>query len=128
MGAGITPSSETSSGRAIERALTTLPPGYRTIFLLHDVEGFEHQEIASQQKCTVGITKILSRQEMRRRVNTGILTTSRSAPKTIAAVSSQAITATGNGAIAIPNAASVEMIRMSATEESTSQTLGRGPQ
>jgi RNA polymerase sigma-70 factor (ECF subfamily) len=42
---------------AIERALETLPPGYRTIFLLHDVEGFEHQEIASQQKCTVGNSK-----------------------------------------------------------------------
>jgi len=42
---------------AIERALKTLPPGYRTIFLLHDVEGFEHQEIASQQKCTVGNSK-----------------------------------------------------------------------
>lgn len=42
---------------AIERALKTLPPGYRTIFLLHDVEGFEHQEIASQQKCTIGNSK-----------------------------------------------------------------------
>jgi len=42
---------------AIERALETLPPGYRTIFLLHDVEGFEHQEIASQQKCTIGNSK-----------------------------------------------------------------------
>jgi len=42
---------------AIERALMTLPPGYRTIFLLHDVEGFEHQEIASQQKCTIGNSK-----------------------------------------------------------------------
>ena len=42
---------------AIERAVATLPPGYRSIFLLHDVQGFDHGEIASMLKCTCGTTK-----------------------------------------------------------------------
>ena len=32
--------------RDLERAIEQLPPGCRAAFLLHDVEGFEHQEIA----------------------------------------------------------------------------------
>ncbi len=31
----------------LERAIAQLPPGYRAAFLLHDVEGFEHHEVAS---------------------------------------------------------------------------------
>jgi len=42
---------------AIQRALETLPPGYRVIFLLHDVEGFEHNEIASSLRCSIGNSK-----------------------------------------------------------------------
>jgi RNA polymerase sigma-70 factor (ECF subfamily) len=42
---------------AIERAVATLAPGYRIIFLLHDVQGFEHGEIASMLSCTRGNTK-----------------------------------------------------------------------
>jgi hypothetical protein len=34
-----------------------LPPGYRTIFLLHEVEGYEHQEIAEMLSCSVGNSK-----------------------------------------------------------------------
>ncbi len=41
----------------IDRALTTMAPGYRSIFLLHDIQGFEHAEIASLLKCTRGNTK-----------------------------------------------------------------------
>jgi RNA polymerase sigma-70 factor, ECF subfamily len=39
------------------RAMAQLPPGYRTIFLLHEVEGYEHQEIAEMLSCTVGNSK-----------------------------------------------------------------------
>ena len=39
------------------RAISELPQGYRTIFLLHDVEGYGHQEIASLLKCSVGNSK-----------------------------------------------------------------------
>jgi RNA polymerase sigma-70 factor, ECF subfamily len=42
---------------ALERALATLPPGYRNIFLLHDLHGFEHHEIASIEGCTLGNSK-----------------------------------------------------------------------
>ncbi len=39
------------------RAIRDLPPGYRTIFLLHEVEGYEHQEIAEILDCSVGNSK-----------------------------------------------------------------------
>jgi RNA polymerase sigma-70 factor (ECF subfamily) len=42
---------------AIDRAVTTLAPGYRSIFFLHDVQGFRHGEIASMLKCSLGNTK-----------------------------------------------------------------------
>ena len=42
---------------ALDRAITELPPGYRTVFVLHDIEGFEHEEIARQLNCTVGTSK-----------------------------------------------------------------------
>ena len=42
---------------ALDRAVTQLPPGYRTVFLLHDVEGHEHEEIARLLGCSVGTSK-----------------------------------------------------------------------
>ena len=42
---------------ALIRAVGDLPQGYRTIFLLHDVEGYGHQEIARLLKCSVGNSK-----------------------------------------------------------------------
>ena len=41
----------------LARAITDLPPGYRTIFLLHEVQGYEHQEIAKILDCSVGNSK-----------------------------------------------------------------------
>jgi RNA polymerase sigma-70 factor (ECF subfamily) len=41
----------------IQRAIDTMAPGYRSIFLLHDIHGFDHGEIASMLKCTRGNTK-----------------------------------------------------------------------
>ncbi len=41
----------------LERALTKLPAGYRTVIVLHDVEGLEHEEIASILGCHVGTSK-----------------------------------------------------------------------
>jgi len=43
------------------------------------------------------------------------------------AANSLAMVSMGNGAVAIPNTADVEILRTSATEERTSQTLGRNP-
>jgi len=42
---------------ALARAMKELPAGYRTIFLLHEVEGYEHQEIAEMLSCSVGNSK-----------------------------------------------------------------------
>ncbi len=42
---------------ALTRAISELPAGYRRIFLLHEVEGYEHQEIADLLGCSVGNSK-----------------------------------------------------------------------
>jgi RNA polymerase sigma-70 factor (ECF subfamily) len=42
---------------ALDKAVAQLPPGYRTVFLLHDVEGHEHEEIARLLGCSVGTSK-----------------------------------------------------------------------
>ena len=42
---------------ALEQAIRKLPPGYRLVFLLHDVEGYEHEEIAAMLGCSVGTSK-----------------------------------------------------------------------
>ena len=41
----------------LQRAVDDLPPGYRTIFVLHDVEGYEHNEIATIVGCSIGNSK-----------------------------------------------------------------------
>jgi RNA polymerase sigma-70 factor (ECF subfamily) len=42
---------------ALDRAIAKLPPGYRTVFVLHDLEGREHNEIARMMNCSVGNCK-----------------------------------------------------------------------
>jgi len=41
----------------LQRSIAGLPPGYRMIFLLHDVEGYEHNEIAEMVGCSIGNSK-----------------------------------------------------------------------
>jgi len=41
----------------LENSIAALPPGYRMIFLLHDVEGYEHNEIAGMVGCSIGNSK-----------------------------------------------------------------------
>jgi len=41
----------------LERSVDKLPPGYRTVFVLHDVQGYEHNEIAGIMGCSVGNSK-----------------------------------------------------------------------
>ena len=41
----------------LERSIDKLPPGYRTVFVLHDVQGYEHNEIAGIMGCSVGNSK-----------------------------------------------------------------------
>lgn len=42
---------------AIDKAITQLPPGYRTVFIMHDIEGHEHEEISRMLGCSVGTSK-----------------------------------------------------------------------
>jgi RNA polymerase sigma-70 factor, ECF subfamily len=42
---------------ALTRAIGELPEGYRTVFLLHEVEGYEHREIAEALGCSTGNCK-----------------------------------------------------------------------
>ena len=42
---------------AIEDAIGQLPDGYRNVFVLHDVEGYEHEEVARILGCSVGTSK-----------------------------------------------------------------------
>ena len=41
----------------LQQAIGELPPGYRMIFLLHDVQGYEHNEIADMVGCSIGNSK-----------------------------------------------------------------------
>ncbi len=42
---------------ALDKAISELPRGYRTVFVLHDVEGFEHEEVAKLLGVSVGTSK-----------------------------------------------------------------------
>ena len=42
---------------SIERAAARLPEGARTVFLLHDVEGYTHEDIARELGITTGASK-----------------------------------------------------------------------
>lgn len=42
---------------ALNKAIEQLPPGYKKVFLLHDVEGYEHEEIARMLRLSVGTSK-----------------------------------------------------------------------
>lgn len=41
----------------LERALALLPDGYRTVLVLHDVEGYRHDEIAERLGISTGTSK-----------------------------------------------------------------------
>lgn len=41
----------------LEEAIGRLPPGARQVFVLHDVEGFRHEDIADLLNVTTGTTK-----------------------------------------------------------------------
>ena len=41
----------------LQRAIATLPPNARAVFVLHDVEGYRHQDIAEMSGVAVGTVK-----------------------------------------------------------------------
>lgn len=42
---------------ALERAIAQLPAGYRSVLVLHDIEGYEHEEIGQMLGISVGTSK-----------------------------------------------------------------------
>jgi RNA polymerase sigma-70 factor, ECF subfamily len=42
---------------SIDNAIAQLPAGYKNVFVLHDVEGYEHEEVAKILGCSVGTSK-----------------------------------------------------------------------
>jgi RNA polymerase sigma-70 factor (ECF subfamily) len=42
---------------ALDHAIAALPPGYRMVFILHDIEGYDHEEIGKILGCAVGTSK-----------------------------------------------------------------------
>ena len=43
--------------RELEESLLSLPAGQRAMFVLHDIEGFTHEEIAEIRGCSSGTVK-----------------------------------------------------------------------
>ena len=56
-GAGATPPAGTAESIDLERAVAALPAGARTVFVLHDVEGYRHEEIAAMTGIAEGTSK-----------------------------------------------------------------------
>lgn len=51
------PTPDPALSRQLERAMLTLPPGYRAVLVLHDIEGQSHEECAKILGCRVGTSK-----------------------------------------------------------------------
>ncbi|MBI3404032.1 MAG: sigma-70 family RNA polymerase sigma factor [Acidobacteria bacterium] len=41
----------------LQRCIDQLPPGYKQVFVLHDIQGYEHNEIADIMECSIGNSK-----------------------------------------------------------------------
>lgn len=50
-------SQENEMSQPLEDAIQSLPSGLKSVFLLHDVQGFKHEEIAEILECSVGTSK-----------------------------------------------------------------------
>lgn len=42
---------------ALQRAIDQLPAGFKAVFILHDIEGYEHVEISELMGCSIGTSK-----------------------------------------------------------------------
>jgi RNA polymerase sigma factor (sigma-70 family) len=51
------PQQQTADRMDLEKALAKLPPGARSVLLLHDVEGYQHDEISELTGIAVGTSK-----------------------------------------------------------------------
>ena len=63
------PAEQAAARLDLERAVATLPPSYKAAFVLHDVEGYQHDEIAKMLEISEGSSKSLlhkARMKLRR--------------------------------------------------------------
>lgn len=51
------PTPEPGVREDLEKAIASLPPGARTVFVLHDVEGYKHEDIAQMTGTAAGTCK-----------------------------------------------------------------------
>ena len=51
------PAAEGGTAIDLERAIRGLPKGARTVFVLYDIEGYQHEEIAEATGLAVGTSK-----------------------------------------------------------------------
>ena len=51
------PTSHYDLGMDLQAAIEELPPGARTVFVLHDVEGYRHEEIGEMLDISTGTSK-----------------------------------------------------------------------
>jgi RNA polymerase sigma-70 factor (ECF subfamily) len=52
--AGVVPAPDVATAIDLEQAIAALPPGVRRAFVLHDVEGYSHEEIATMTGLAAG--------------------------------------------------------------------------
>ena len=55
--AGATPNGSVIDRIALDEAIRQLSPGYQAVLILHDIEGYEHQQISKMLGCAVGTSK-----------------------------------------------------------------------
>lgn len=51
------PVTDKEENKVLEQTIQKLPPKLKSVFLLHDVQGFKHREIADILGCSVGTSK-----------------------------------------------------------------------
>src|ERR1044072_2813669 len=54
---GGTPGGSLVDRIALDEAIRQLSPGYQAVFILHDIEGYEHHQISQMLGCAVGTSK-----------------------------------------------------------------------
>ncbi|MBD3415077.1 MAG: sigma-70 family RNA polymerase sigma factor [Candidatus Aminicenantes bacterium] len=57
--------------KTLKEALKELPPGLRSVFILHDIQGFKHREVGEILKCSEGTSKsqlFKAREKLRKRL------------------------------------------------------------
>ena len=76
----------------IQRAVADLPAGSRSVFILHDVQGYGHREISAMLGCSVGSTKAQlhrARVRLRRALWKGNCSPDKPCERTVASISPQ---------------------------------------